>query len=121
MRLTCCLRCACCRACCLPLPLVQALPLPGGDGLLLRSGCDELSELRRDALERDEKRLAELGRRTVEMFALAHIVTDSLEVRCSRLALRGGVHTRAVHVHRPCEQPHTRECSSCRRRTAAAC
>lgn len=52
----------------------------GADGLGLRSGCDEMSELRRDALERDEKRLAELGRRTVEMYALAHIFTESLEV-----------------------------------------
>lgn len=57
----------------------QGLPL-GADGLGLRSGCDELSELRRDVLERDEKRLAELGRRTVEMFALAHIITEQLEV-----------------------------------------
>jgi hypothetical protein len=40
-----------------------------------------MSELRRDALERDEKRLAELGRRTVEMYALAHIFTERLEVR----------------------------------------
>lgn len=52
----------------------------GADGLGLRSGCDEMSELRRDALERDEKRLAELGRRTVEMFALGHIFTERLEV-----------------------------------------
>jgi len=52
----------------------------GADGLGLRSGCDEMSELRRDALERDEKRLAELGRRTVEMYALAHIFTERLEV-----------------------------------------
>ena len=57
----------------------QGLPL-GADGVGLRSGCDELSEVRRDALERDEKRLAELGRRTVEMFALAHIITEQLEV-----------------------------------------
>lgn len=58
----------------------QLLPV-GADGLGLRSGCDEMSELRRDALERDEKRLAELGRRTVEMYALAHIFTERLEVR----------------------------------------
>eukprot|EP00775_Hariotina_reticulata_P007116 gene7116-7330_t len=56
----------------------KGLPL-GADGLGLRSGCDELSELRRDVLERDENRLAELGRRTVEMFALAHIITEQLE------------------------------------------
>jgi hypothetical protein len=59
---------------------VQPLPL-GAEGLSLRSGGDELSELRRDALERDERRLAELGRRTVEMHALAHIFTEQLEVR----------------------------------------
>jgi hypothetical protein len=59
---------------------LQMLPV-GADGLGLRSGCDEMSELRRDALERDEKRLAELGRRTVEMYALAHVFTESLEVR----------------------------------------
>lgn len=53
----------------------------GADGLGLRSGCDEMSELRRDALERDEKRLAELGRRTVEMYAIAHVFTERLEVR----------------------------------------
>jgi hypothetical protein len=58
---------------------IQPLPL-GAEGLSLRSGCDELSELRRDALERDERRLAQLGRRTVEMFALAHIFTEQLEV-----------------------------------------
>lgn len=58
---------------------MQVLPV-GADGLGLRSGCDEMSELRRDALERDEKRLAELGRRTVEMYALAHIFTERLEV-----------------------------------------
>ncbi|KAF8069364.1 TRAF1A [Scenedesmus sp. PABB004] len=56
----------------------KALPL-GADGLGLRSGGDELSELRRDALERDERRLAELGRRTVEMYALAHIIATQLE------------------------------------------
>lgn len=73
--------------CCCQL-LCQVLPV-GADGLGLRSGCDEMSELRRDALERDEKRLAELGRRTVEMYALAHIFTERLEVRLRRGA--GGV------------------------------
>jgi hypothetical protein len=58
----------------------QTVPL-GADGLALRGGGDELSELRRDALERDERRLAELGRRVVEMYALAHIFTEQLEVR----------------------------------------
>ncbi|WIA30517.1 hypothetical protein OEZ86_000601 [Tetradesmus obliquus] len=59
----------------------DAKPLPlGAEGLSLRSGgCDELSEARRDALQRDEARLAQLGRRSVEMFALAHIFTEQLE------------------------------------------
>jgi hypothetical protein len=64
----------------------QVLPV-GADGLGLRSGCDEMSELRRDALERDEKRLAELGRRTVEMYALGHIFTERLEVRQAAAAV----------------------------------
>lgn len=74
----------------------------GADGLGLRSGCDEMSELRRDALERDEKRLAELGRRTVEMYALGHIFTERLEVRayaavegtccaCQKMPCTGGM------------------------------
>lgn len=73
--------------CLLPLPVcicvhfTQPLLL-GAEGLSLRSGgCDELSEARRDALQRDEARLAQLGRRSVEMFALAHIFTEQLEVR----------------------------------------
>lgn len=71
--------CSCCGAAVLLLCSSQVLPVCA-DGLGLRSGCDEMSELRRDALERDEKRLAELGRRTVEMYALAHIFTERLEV-----------------------------------------
>jgi hypothetical protein len=59
--------------------VLQPLPL-GAEGLSLRSGCDELCEVRRDALERDERRLAELGRRSVELYALTHIFTEQLEV-----------------------------------------
>lgn len=33
----------------------------------------------RDIVERDERRLADLGRRTVEMFAAAHIASTRLE------------------------------------------
>ena len=37
-------------------------------------------------MERDERRLADLGRRCVEMFAAAHIASQHMEVR---LALFG--------------------------------
>jgi hypothetical protein len=47
----------------------------------LRSGGEGDTDSRRDGVERDEKRLAELGRRTVEMYALAHMFTERLEVR----------------------------------------
>ena len=33
-----------------------------------------------DAVERDERRLAELGRRTIEMYALHHLFTTKVEV-----------------------------------------
>jgi hypothetical protein len=48
------------------------------DGLALRSGQED--DYRRDSIERDEKRLAELGRKTVEMFVISHIITDKMEV-----------------------------------------
>jgi len=57
----------------------QAL-VTGADGLALRSGAEGDAELRRDGMERDERRLGELGRRTVEMFAIAHIFSERLEV-----------------------------------------
>ena len=40
----------------------------------------ETDDYNRDFIERDEKRLAELGRKTVEMYVIAHIIAD-LEVR----------------------------------------
>lgn len=49
------------------------------DGLSLRTGQDD--DYRRDTIERDEKRLAELGRRTVEMFVISQVFTERLEVR----------------------------------------
>ena len=49
------------------------------DGLALRSGQED--DYRRDSIERDEKRLAELGRKTVEMFVISHIITEKMEVR----------------------------------------
>ncbi|GFR46380.1 hypothetical protein Agub_g7962 [Astrephomene gubernaculifera] len=53
--------------------------LPPNDGLTLRSGQDG-DDYRRDSIERDEKRLAELGRKTIEMFVIAHIFCEKLEV-----------------------------------------
>lgn len=35
-----------------------------------------MDDYSRDYVERDEKRLADLGRRAVEMFAISHIFTD---------------------------------------------
>ncbi|KAG2427816.1 hypothetical protein HXX76_012139 [Chlamydomonas incerta] len=49
------------------------------DGLTLRSGQDG-DDYRRDSIERDEKRLAELGRKTIEMFVIAHIFCEKLEI-----------------------------------------
>ncbi|KAL2609820.1 hypothetical protein R1flu_028393 [Riccia fluitans] len=37
-------------------------------------------DLGKDSVERDERRLTELGRRTVEMFVLAHLYTNRVEV-----------------------------------------
>lgn len=39
----------------------------------------ETDDYNRDFIERDEKRLADLGRKTVEMYVIAHIIAD-LEV-----------------------------------------
>ena len=43
-----------------------------------KSVTDELSAT--DAVERDEKRLAELGRRTIEMYALSHVFVHHVEI-----------------------------------------
>ncbi|EFJ42002.1 hypothetical protein VOLCADRAFT_67555, partial [Volvox carteri f. nagariensis] len=40
----------------------------------------EGDDYRRDSIERDEKRLAELGRKTLEMFVIAHIFCEKLEI-----------------------------------------
>ncbi|XP_022739701.1 MATH domain-containing protein At5g43560-like [Durio zibethinus] len=37
-------------------------------------------DFNKDSIERDERRLTELGRRTVEMFVLAHIFSNKIEV-----------------------------------------
>lgn len=50
----------------------------GADTLAVRNAQDS-DDYSKDFVERDERRLAELGRRTVEMFALAHIFSE-LEV-----------------------------------------
>ena len=47
---------------------------PDGDA------SDADAEFSDDAVERDERRLADLGRRTVEMYALSHLVTVKIEV-----------------------------------------
>ena len=41
-------------------------------------GSDD--EFGRDSVERDEQWLAELGRRTVEMFVLSHLFSNRMEV-----------------------------------------
>ena len=41
-----------------------------------------MDDYSKDYVERDEKRLADLGRRAVEMFAISHIFTD-LQVQTS--------------------------------------
>ena len=47
----------------------------------------ETDDYNRDFIERDERRLADLGRKTVEMYVIAHIIAD-LEVRSQlRIAL----------------------------------
>lgn len=48
------------------------------DALTVRHG-PETDDYNRDFIERDEKRLADLGRRTVEMYVIAHIIAE-LEV-----------------------------------------
>eukprot|EP00873_Tetraselmis_striata_P038610 jgi/Tetstr1/458874/TSEL_004382.t1 len=48
------------------------------DGLCGRNQGEE--DYGKDSVDRDERRLAELGRRTVEMFVLSHVYTESLEV-----------------------------------------
>ena len=62
----------------------------GADGLALRSGIESgpEGEARRDSVDRDERRLGELGRKTVEMLAIAHIFCEKLEVGRGRA--RGG-------------------------------
>lgn len=56
----------------------------GGAGELpLRTPAPDAADdaASRDSVKRDERRLADLGRRCVEMFAAAHIAAAHLEVR----------------------------------------
>lgn len=48
------------------------------DSLCGRNQSDD--DYGKDSVDRDERRLAELGRWTVEMFVLSHVYTESLEV-----------------------------------------
>lgn len=49
-----------------PLSILQVLPFTCQDG-----GSGE--DFSKDSIEREERRLTELGRRTIEIFVLAHI------------------------------------------------
>lgn len=51
----------------------------------MRSGQED--DYRRDSIERDEKRLAELGRKTVEMYVISQIITEKMEVGEARDAI----------------------------------
>ena len=55
------------------------------DALTVRHG-PETDDYNRDFIERDEKRLADLGRKTVEMYVIAHIIAD-LEVSLCSLCI----------------------------------
>mmetsp|Transcript_12537 Transcript_12537/g.35224 ORF Transcript_12537/g.35224 Transcript_12537/m.35224 type:complete len:1065 (+) Transcript_12537:198-3392(+) len=48
------------------------------DGLGGRNNSDD--DYGKDSVDRDERRLAELGRRTVEMYVMSHVYTENLEV-----------------------------------------
>ncbi len=71
--------------CWVPAVLLQQVVQPN-DGLALRSGQED--DYRRDSIERDEKRLAELGRKTIEMYVISHIITEKMEVRVPRVLWR---------------------------------
>ncbi|XP_072951048.1 TNF receptor-associated factor homolog 1a-like isoform X1 [Typha angustifolia] len=58
-------------------------PLPSKDEKCSQNRTKDGSsseELNKDSIERDERRLTELGRRTVEIFVLAHIFSSRIEV-----------------------------------------
>jgi hypothetical protein len=80
----------------------------GSDGIGLREGED----FKRDSVEADELRLAELGRKTVEMYAIAHIFNEGIHVGGSGQA--GGRHGLWVHaLLRSAQQAGAARCYTC--------
>ncbi|KAG7672953.1 hypothetical protein Ndes2526B_g08521 [Nannochloris sp. 'desiccata'] len=61
-----------------PVPTFNPDTKPTSDALALRNAQD-VDDQSKGSVERDERRLADLGRRTVEMFGAAHIVEAQLE------------------------------------------
>jgi hypothetical protein len=61
-----------------PVPAFSQDTKPTSDALALRNAQD-VDDDSKGSVERDERRLADLGRRTVEMFGAAHIVETQLE------------------------------------------
>jgi hypothetical protein len=61
-----------------PVPTFSPDTKPTSDALALRNAQD-VDDSNKGSVERDERRLADLGRRTVEMFGAAHIVEAQLE------------------------------------------
>ena len=57
---------------------VVVLCAQAADGSAMRSGHEDESV--KDTIEKDECRLAELGKRTVEMYVISHIFAEHLEV-----------------------------------------
>ena len=51
--------------------------------------AQDVDDYSRDSLERDERRLLDLGRRAVEMYAAAHIATTHMEVRAAGARVGG--------------------------------
>lgn len=45
-------------------------------GIKLCSWCQDVDDYSKDYVERDEQRLADLGRRAVEMYAVSHIFAE---------------------------------------------
>ncbi|KAJ9533209.1 hypothetical protein QJQ45_018317 [Haematococcus lacustris] len=62
-----------------PIPASRDMDKLPGDGLALRSCLEESSEAQRASILRDERRLAELGRCTLEVFVI-HLFGTRLEV-----------------------------------------
>lgn len=71
------------------------------DALTVRHG-PETDDYNRDFIERDEKRLADLGRKTVEMYVIAHIIADlevePLSVQTAEDVACGAVHLASITV-----------------------